>query len=247
MFSDRNVRLAISHAIDTQSVIDGVLLGYGQVCTGPFHPTLSWACDPEVKPVRYDPTKALQLLDEVGWRDVDGDGFLEKDGKVFEFVLVMDKGDEVKERAARIVRQQLNDIGIRMTAQFLEIQDLIEVLRSGKHQATFTQFNGVGDPDNASTVWHSARDDNYTFNFAFYKNEEVDRLFELGRVTVSEEERTKIYRHIHTLIAADAPATFLFFPETAEGIAARFKGVKSYLHTGFYGSIKDWYVSEEDT
>lgn len=245
LFSDRNVRMAISHAIDTQSVIDEVLLGYGQVCTGPFHPTLSWAYNPEVEPVKYDPVKALDLLNETGWRDVDEDGFLEKGGKEFEFVLVMDEGDEVKERAARVVRQQLNDIGIRMKARFLGMNDLLDVLQSGAYQATFTQLNGAGDPDHASWAWHSSMIGG--FNFAFYENSEVDRLFESGRLAVEDEERTKIYRSIHALIASDAPATFLFFPETAEGVAARFKGVKSYLHTGFYGSIKDWYISEGDT
>ncbi|HEY3347617.1 MAG TPA: peptide-binding protein, partial [Nitrospirota bacterium] len=79
-FKDNRVRQALTYAIDQNSIIQGVLLGLGQPCTGPFPPE-SWAYNPAVKPYPYDPEKAKKMLAEAGWKDVDGDGVLEKDGE----------------------------------------------------------------------------------------------------------------------------------------------------------------------
>ncbi len=59
-----------------------MLYGLGTVANGPFPPQL-WYSNPHVKPLPYDPAKARQLLAEAGWKDTDGDGILDKDGKPF--------------------------------------------------------------------------------------------------------------------------------------------------------------------
>ena len=50
-----------------KDIIAGVLLGYGTPCTGPFPPE-SWAYNPEVKDLGYNPEKSRQLLEEAGWK-----------------------------------------------------------------------------------------------------------------------------------------------------------------------------------
>ncbi len=75
-FSDKRVRQAITYAIDKKAIIAGVLLGFGNPCTGPFPPE-SWAYNPNVKDFEYNPKKALQLLKEAGWT-LDEDGLLTK-------------------------------------------------------------------------------------------------------------------------------------------------------------------------
>jgi peptide/nickel transport system substrate-binding protein len=59
-FSDKRVRQALTYAIDREGIIKGVLLGLGQVCTGPFPPE-SWAYNPNIKKYPHDVKKAKDL------------------------------------------------------------------------------------------------------------------------------------------------------------------------------------------
>jgi peptide/nickel transport system substrate-binding protein len=82
MFADRRVRQALAHAIDKEAIISGVLLGLGKPATGPLKPG-TWAYNPNLRTYPHDPAKARSLLAEAGWKDTDGDGILDKDGKPF--------------------------------------------------------------------------------------------------------------------------------------------------------------------
>ncbi|MBM3254434.1 MAG: peptide-binding protein, partial [Candidatus Omnitrophica bacterium] len=75
LFQDINVRQAINYAIDKNEIINGVLLGQGRQITWPFVPE-SWAYNKEVKPAAYNPEFSKRLLNEAGWQDTNGDGWL---------------------------------------------------------------------------------------------------------------------------------------------------------------------------
>ena len=78
-FSDKRVRQALTHAINKNAIIQGVLLGLGKPATGPYIPE-SWAFDPNVKDLDYNPEKAKALLAEAGWTP-GNDGLLKKEGQ----------------------------------------------------------------------------------------------------------------------------------------------------------------------
>ncbi len=82
-FKDRRVRQALTSAINRESIVQGVLLGLGQVAYSPYKPDTMWY-NPNVKKFPYDPELAKRLFAEAGWKD-EGDGVLRKDGKPFEF------------------------------------------------------------------------------------------------------------------------------------------------------------------
>ena len=65
---DIRVRKAISHAIDRHAIVSGALFGFGVVAGGQF-PSVHWCHNPDLKPVKYDPELAKQLLAEAGYED----------------------------------------------------------------------------------------------------------------------------------------------------------------------------------
>ncbi|MCM8761539.1 MAG: ABC transporter substrate-binding protein, partial [Candidatus Omnitrophica bacterium] len=87
-FQDVRVRQAINYAINKQEIVDTIFFGLGRVVTGPFMID-SWAYNKDVKPVQFDQARARELLGQAGWVDVDGDGWVEKDGKPFEFTVIV--------------------------------------------------------------------------------------------------------------------------------------------------------------
>lgn len=240
-FADKRVRRALSHAINKKDIIDGVLLGYGTPCTGPFPPE-SWAYNPEVRDIDYNPEKAIGLLLEAGWRPGE-DGILYKDGKPFRFTVLVNQANDVRIKAAQIIKEDLKRIGIIMDIKVLEWQALLhEFIDKRRFEAVILGWALSRDPD-IYDIWHSSKTKEGEFNFISYKNEEVDRLLIEGRRTFDLEKRKKIYHEIHRILAEEQPVTFLFVPDALPVLHKRFKGVEK-APLGIWYDFIHWYVPE---
>lgn len=111
IFSDINVRKAISMGMDRFTVVDKILQGAGQVAVTELDNT-PWFNE-ELKPVPYDPEAAKKLLDEAGWQ-AGADGIREKDGLRLSFKHSMTTGDPLRENMQVVYQQNLADIGVEM-------------------------------------------------------------------------------------------------------------------------------------
>jgi len=97
------------------------------------------------------------------------------------------------------------------------------------------------DPDKFTRLfWHS--ENIGSSNLGAYGNSEVDRLIEAGRTSLDTEERRRLYRRIHALIARDHPAVFLYVRKIFFATSARLDGINTAPEL-FYQSIKDWYIN----
>ncbi|MBX6343310.1 MAG: ABC transporter substrate-binding protein, partial [Thermomicrobiaceae bacterium] len=67
LFQEKEVRQALLYALDRESMIKAIRLGYGKVAVGTM-PVLSWAYNPDAikNKYEYNPDKAKQLLDQAG-------------------------------------------------------------------------------------------------------------------------------------------------------------------------------------
>jgi peptide/nickel transport system substrate-binding protein len=238
-FADVRVRQAITYAINKKDIIDGVLLGYGTPCTGPFPPE-SWAYNPEVKDLSYNPEKSMQLLREAGW-EKGKSGLLEKDGKPFEFTVLINQGNGERQKAAQIIKEHLKKVGIRMNIKVLEWQAMLhEFIDKKRFEAVIMGWALSRDPD-LYDIWHSSKTKEGEFNFISYKNEEVDHLLLEGRRTFDLEKRKKIYHRIHEILAEEQPYTFLYVPDALPVLQKRFKGVKK-APIGIWYDLIHWQV-----
>ena len=242
LFKDGRVRRAIGLAIDKKELIDGVLLGYGKISTGPFLPD-SWAYNSEVKESVFDPTAARQLLKDAGWEDRDGDGCLEKDGKRFSFTILTNQGNDQRRAACEIIQKDLKAVGIDMKIQMVEWSVFLKEFIDGRRfEAVLLAWQLGRDPD-IYNIFHSSRSKPGEFNYVSYQNNEVDRLLVEGRKVFDQEKRTKIYRRIHELISQDEPYTFLFVSEALTLIHKRFHNVRT-APAGIGFNFIRWSVSQ---
>ena len=238
-FKDKRVRQAISYAVDTKSIIEGVLLGLGTPCTGPFPPE-SWAYNKDVKGYPYDPEKAKALLAEAGWKP-GPDGMLMKDGQPFSFTVLVNQSNENRKKVAEIMQQQLKKVGIEVKINTLEWQALLhDFIDKRKFEAILMGWALSRDPDSYD-IWYSKKTKEGEFNFVGYANPEVDRLLIEGRQTFDIAKRTAIYHQLHQILSDDAAYTFLYVPDSLPVIHKRFKGIKKEP-IGIMYNFKDWYV-----
>lgn len=240
LFKDKRVRQAISYAINKEEIIDGVLLGLGTIATGPYKPDM-WAYNPNVKRYPYNPKKARQLLTEAGFKDSDGDGILDKDGRPFIFTIITNQGNLNRLNTAQIIQYRLSKIGIKVKIRVIEWASFIkEFIDKRRFEATILGWTIPPEPD-LYDVWHSSKTSPGGLNFISYKNPEVDRLIEEARHTFDIEKRRECYFRIQEILADEQPYTFLYVPEALPIVHARFKGIEPAPAGISYNFIK-WYV-----
>ena len=244
LFADKRVRQAISYMINREEIIQGVLLGLGQVATGPYKPG-TWAQNDRVKKYPYDPQRARELLAEAGWKDTNGDGILDKDGQPFSFEIITNQGNDVRSKCAEIIQRRLAEVGIIVKIRVIEWAAFVnDFINKRKFDATLLGWTIPLDPD-IYDVWHSSKTAPEELNFVSYKNKEVDELLEKGRSTFDQKARKKCYDRIQEILAEEQPYAFLYAPDALPIIDARIRGVEP-APLGIGHNFIKWYVPKEE-
>ena len=211
LFANSQLRKALNYAVNKQNLIDQCLSGVGIPARSPVYPG-SWGYDPESEGYPWDPQKAVNILEELGWQDLDEDCIREKDGQKLSFKVLIDKGDAQKKEAIQYIMLNLSEIGVRIKPVFMERKRLIsERLMKRDFDAIFIQVT-TEDPDVTELFWHSEQIKN-GFNCFSYSNPEVDEHLEKGRVTFDLAERKKYYKKFQTAFMNDPPGILLFYPK----------------------------------
>ncbi|PKK91515.1 MAG: peptide-binding protein [Candidatus Wallbacteria bacterium HGW-Wallbacteria-1] len=247
LFSDIRVRKAISMAIDRNALIKGVLTGLGSISRGPFLPG-SWAENPDVKAPDFNTGEASRLLLEAGWKDSDGNGFLDRvdsSGKIqeFSFAVYVNNGNEERRLSGEMICSELRGIGLDVRLERLGWTAFLDKINTKTYQSIIVGWDLPIDPDQFN-IWHSSCIEHGN-NILGYSNPEVDKLLVAGRKAATREERKKIYNSVHSLITADSPCAFLYVPDMLFAVSRRFKGVEP-SRMGIKHNITKWFVPREE-
>jgi len=244
LFADKRVRQALTSAIDKDEIIQGALLGMGQVAHGPYKPG-TWAYNPHVRDFPYNPEKARALLAEAGWKSRDADGILVKDGKPFRFTILTNQGNDQRLKTALIIQKRLRAVGIDVRIRVLEWASFINhFIDKRNFEAVILGWTITPDPDQFD-IWSSTKTGFKELNFIGFRNAEVDALLEKGRRTFDLRERRDCYYRIQEILAEEQPYTFLYVPDALPAVSARFRGIAP-APAGISYNFIHWYVPKEE-
>ena len=193
------VRQALALAIDRAAIIRHLLKDTGTAASGLLSP-INWAYDDSVRRWSHDPERAKALLDEAGYPDPDGDGPLTRFRLSFKTTNI-----DLRRRIAEAIKEQLQMVGIELEIRSYEWGTFFSDVKNGNFHLYSLAWVGVMDPDIQYQIFHSNSVPPNGDNRGRYKNAEVDRLLEQGRVTADEAERKRIYSLVQKLLAEDLP------------------------------------------
>ena len=227
-FQDVRVRQAFMYALDRQSIVDNILLGYGEVAHG-TQPTISYAYAPDQINTKYtyDPEKAKQLLTEAGWTDTNGNGVIDKDGVEMEFELLYPSGSASTDSLVAYMQDAWKAVGISITPVSLEFSALIEATTTNPtFEMAFYGFSWD------STFFQDAMFacDMYQigFNDMKYCNPDLDVLGEQIKVTVDQEQRIPLMIQYSNIVNDEQPVGIIWFDVANAAYSTR-------MHNNFPG------------
>jgi len=247
LFQDPRVRRALLMAIDRQQLIDEYLAGQGVVADSPIFPG-SWAYNPEIRRVQYDPEAARALLKQVGWVDTDDDGVREHGDQRLE-VDVLTNADPTRQAMAEAIARQWADIGVRATVQTTNIAALrAQYLEPRNFDAVlygWTQTTADPDP---YPLWHSSQIQGGQ-NYAGLQDPAIDNLLETGRRTTDVEERRRLYREFQQRFARAVPALLLYYPIYHYAVARRVQNLQLprtiFQPSDRFQTLYRWYIAPQ--
>ncbi|MBL7995108.1 ABC transporter substrate-binding protein [bacterium] len=242
LFGNKNVRKALTIAINRQEIVEGFLGEYGQQAVSPISPVFKWAINDSLRPLPYDPDLAKRMLKQENWFDHDGDGVIDRDGRKFEFNLYYDAGNDRREFAALIIQKNLEAVGIKVHVQSVETNVFYDNELKKNYDA-FISGIGVTLQIDPTSEWNSDLKKN-TYNDVSYQNAEVDKLIEKGKSYINPLDAAPTWKKFQAIIYEDQPATFLFWRDEIVGYNKRIKNT----HTSILGEIDKywlWTISSE--
>ncbi|HUW57832.1 MAG TPA: peptide-binding protein [Planctomycetota bacterium] len=240
-FKDRLVRLAMTHAVPRQRFLETRMNNLGRVVTGNFyvgHPSYNQA----IQPWPYDLEKAREFLEEAGWKDTDGDGIRDKDGKKFDFQLLLPSGRPIYTDLAVTVKGELAKIGVKMNIRGLDWASFISELEKRNFDAVTLGWAMGLDPD-PYQLWHSSQAGVTGSNFIYFRNAEADRIIENARREFDDDKRNALFHRFHEIMHHEQPYTFLYNRPSLMLVHRRFENVRKY-ELGFEDS--EWWVRPEN-
>ena len=207
---DRNVRLALSHAVDAGAIFTNLVRGFGALADGqPIGPD-GFGHNPAIKAYPYDPTQAKALLAKAGYPNG--------------FTITMDatNGVYVADRdTAQSAQAYLSAVGVTLKEVTVEFGEFQRRTDSGTHEPIFL----------GSYNYFPIMDGDFVLQWFWSKHPvkvgaypEFDKIFEASRSEMDTKKREELLRQASRIVHDEAASVYLFRPPDIYAVAAGVTG-----------------------
>jgi peptide/nickel transport system substrate-binding protein len=224
-FRSTNFRRAISAAINRADLSRVVFGGHAQPAVGPVSPANKFWFNAKLHAPAYDPSGALRLLQQDGFR-LQGSSLRDREGHAVEFSIITNAGNKPRERMATMIQQDLGKIGINVHVVTLDFASLIDrITESYNYEgALLGMVNTDLDPNAQMNMWLSSAD-NHQWNPRQKSPEtaweaEIDRLMKEQAASLDPAKRKACFDRVQEIVVEQQPFIYLVYKNALSAVAA---------------------------
>jgi peptide/nickel transport system substrate-binding protein len=226
------LRQAIRRAVDNQTLVDKVLLGYGSPGISPVQPdatTGAWKPGPDDPDLSFNIDAANKMLDDAGYTmGPDGVRIDPKSGKPLEFRFFSRTSDQTSIDIVPYVSGWMEQIGIRLDAQSLNTTKLGNVILAGEYDMFVWGWYPNPDPNYILDIFACAErppDANtYRNSDSYYCNPDYDKLNDEQASVTDPAERVDIVHQMQAILYRDQPYIMLWNDALLEAYSSDWTG-----------------------
>ena len=251
-FRNRDFRSAIDWAIDRKNMVQNVAFGVAE----PLYTAESLNSiylNKNIKGHPADKTKALEFLKKAGFNLKDGILY-DNDGYKVEFDLYTNAGNLEREAIGVMVKQDLEDLGMKVNFKPIEFNSLVnKLVNSYDWDMVIMGLTGSPlEPHDGKNVWTScgslhmfnmgceeaAKQDVYSSPW----EKELDEIFEKGALKLTFEERKPIYDRYQEIISRENPLIYLYSPTRITAIRKKFGNIFPTPLSGLLYNLEEIHI-----
>ncbi len=198
-FDDIRIRKAIAYLFNREKMMDKLFFNEYEFLDS-FYPNSPYE-NPDNPKIRYNPDKAVELLEEAGWLQAnrDSDGWLVKDGKRFEVTLnFVSKGSE---RFMTVFQEDLRDVGIKLNLKQVTWATDIKEVGERNFQMNSRAYGAILFPNPESSMHSKFADKPNNNNIWGLKNDRIDEICASYTLMFDPKERIEAVKEIDGIAA----------------------------------------------
>lgn len=250
-FRDLNFRKAVDLVIDRENMVYNIANGFAKPLFTP-ESLNSIFLNEELKPYPRDVDKAKEFLRASGFTWDKKGRLRDKDGNRVEFDLLTNAGNSEREAIGVMVKQDLEDLGMKVNFKPIEFNSLVNKLLS-TYEWDMVVMGLTGsplEPNGGKNVWLSngalhmynqRKPTEAGINLLPWEKE-LDYLFEKGATALTFDERKKFYDRYQEIIYNEKPMIYLYSPVRISAIRNKFKNVYPTSLGGVIHNIEEIYI-----
>ena len=231
ILGDPKVRAAFISMCDRKSYNEVILKGTFIEGKAPVPPSLDYGFDQLSDPNHYDIERAKKLLDEAGWKDTDGDGIRDKDGKPLSVDFIIYNSRAELPIYAEAVQADGKKIGFDIKVKTVDYNLLDKIGINGEYDLLISNIitANTGDPEiYLNWYWRTNKDGDNQQNGSGYSNPEYDAKCAALAVEFDPAKRRQLMIDIQQIIMNDGAGLFLGYPETNIISSTKITGATMY-------------------
>ena len=234
----KNMRLALSHSIDRQTLIDGILGGYGEIVDGPVYYNQKGE-NRFLPQMNFNAAEAESLFHIIGWNNIDEQGIRIKNGNKLSIKMLVNKENKERIEIAKNIKANLKSMGVDLQLNFVTWKQLLSTIELKSSDAILLTWtdNDYYDP---SFLFHSnAIQDG--LNFMSYRSDITDSLINSALFSWDKKQKDYYWKEFQKEVAKDLPCTFLFSQKIIVGCSKKIQNIQMDSR-GFLVNIKEWWI-----
>ena len=248
-FQDLNFRQAVDYAIDRKNMVFNIANGIGEPLFTP-ESLNSIYLNKNIKPYSRNLEKSRELLKKSGFYTKKGKLY-DKDGNRVEFDLYTNAGNTEREAIGVMVKQDLEDLGMKVNFKPIEFNSLVNKLVSTfDWDMVIMGLTGSPlEPNGGKNVWLS--DGRlHMFNMRLPDEgkdkilpweKELDECFTKGALATKFEDRKKYYDKYQEIVYLQKPFIYFYSPVIIVAIRDKFKNIYPSGLNGIIYNIEEIY------
>ena len=248
-FQDLNFRQAVDYAIDRKNMVFNIANGIGEPLFTP-ESLNSIYLNKNIKPYSRNLEKSRELLKKSGFYTKKGKLY-DKDGNRVEFDLYTNAGNTEREAIGVMVKQDLEDLGMKVNFKPIEFNSLVNKLVSTfDWDMVIMGLTGSPlEPNGGKNVWLS--DGRlHMFNMRLPDEgkdkilpweKELDECFTKGALATKFEDRKKYYDKYQEIVYLQKPFIYIYSPVIIVAIRDKFKNIYPSGLNGIIYNIEEIY------
>lgn len=253
-FSNRDFRAAIDWAIDRKAMVQNVAQGVAEPLFT-AESLNSIYLNKYIKGHPSDKNVALNSLEKAGFKIKDGILY-DSDGNRVEFDLYTNAGALEREAIGVMVKQDLEDLGMKVNFKPIEFNSLVNKLTNTRDwdMAIMGLTGSPLEPHDGKNVWQSSgplhlfnqRPQGWNGNDRLEWEKELDEIFEEGALKLTFEERKPLYDRYQTIIYDQKPIIYLYSPIRITAIRNKFKNIFPTPLSGLLYNLDEIYIGGKE-
>ena len=230
--SKKNMRKALAYGIDTKKILEGAYMGDGILTDTIYYPNFMGVKD-TLSEYSYDIKKSQQMLSQMGWKDINGDGVLEdKDGKRYTLEVLTCKDNATRRSAAHIIKNNLELLGLKTEVISLPASEYIRAIRAKDFDILITGYT-IEESYDLRSFFNGKNEWGYTNYGLSTKAAELDRLY-------TPKQYTEKYKELKDLLLDELPYYTLCYKKMSLIGTSTFEADKMPMFNNIYKNCDTW-------